>query len=74
MPVGGYVSGFRILGYLLVAPIIVGGVVILLFGMGDYNILIIPMIFMGEAILVLTEIIKMEKEDKVEEEHKEGGK
>lgn len=56
-------SGLRTLGFLLLAPFLVGGVVIGGFGFGSYNVLIVPAILLGEAILVLAEIIKIEKEE-----------
>jgi hypothetical protein len=54
-------SGFRTLGFLLLAPFIIGGFVIGIFGFDDYNIIIIPLVMIGEAILVLTELIKVEE-------------
>ena len=60
-------SGFRTLGFLLLAPFVIGGLVIGIFGFDDYNIVIIPLVMIGEAILVLAELIKVEEETK--EEH-----
>ena len=54
-------SGFRTLGFLLLAPFLIGGAVIGIFGFGDYNMIIIPLILIGEAILVLAEVIKVEE-------------
>lgn len=58
------IRGFIIL---LIAPFILGGITILLFGYGDYNLMIIPLVMIGEAILILAGIINVEKKDKVEE-------
>jgi hypothetical protein len=54
-------SGFRTLGFLLLAPFVIGGLVIGIFGFDDYNIIIIPIVMIGEAILVLAELIKVEE-------------
>jgi hypothetical protein len=54
-------SGFRTLGFLLLAPFIIGGLVIGIFGFDDYNIIIIPIVMIGEAILVLADLIKVEE-------------
>lgn len=60
-------SGLRTLGFLLFAPFVIGAFIIGIFGFGTYNMLIIPAILVGEAILVLAEIITLEeKEIKVE--------
>ena len=59
-------SGFRTLGFLLLAPFVIGGLVVLIFGFDDYNIVIIPIVMIGEAILVLAELIKVEE---IEEEN-----
>jgi hypothetical protein len=61
-------SGFRTLGFLLLAPFMIGGLVIGIFGFDEYNIIIIPLVMFGEAILVLAGIIDVE-ENKVEESH-----
>jgi hypothetical protein len=61
-------SGFRTLGFLLVAPFLIGGLVIGIFGFDEYNIIIVPLVMIGEAILVLVGIIDVE-ENKVEENH-----
>jgi hypothetical protein len=54
-------SGFRTLGFLLFAPFLIGGLVIGIFGFDDYNVIIIPIVMIGEAILVLTDLIKVEE-------------
>jgi hypothetical protein len=54
-------SGFRTLGFLILAPFVMGGFVIGVFGFDDYNIVIIPIIMIGEAILVLIEVIKVDE-------------
>jgi len=54
-------SGFRTLGFLLLAPFIIGGFVIGIFGFDDYNVIIIPIVMIGEAILVLADLIKVEE-------------
>lgn len=56
-------SGFKTLGFLLFAPFLIGGLVIGIFGFGNYNLIIIPLIMIGEAILVLAEIIDLEKKE-----------
>lgn len=56
-------SGFQTLGLLLIAPFIIGVIIIGVFGFGDYNLLIIPLVMIGEAILLLTEVIDMEEKE-----------
>lgn len=54
-------SGFRTLGFLLLAPFLMGSIVVGILGFGDYNLIITPLILIGEAILVLVEVIKVEE-------------
>ena len=56
-------SGFRTFGFLLLAPFVIGGLVIGVFGFDDYNIVIIPLVMIGEALLVLAGLIKVEEDD-----------
>lgn len=56
-------SGFRTLGFLLFAPFVIGALTIGVFGFGSYNILIVPMILLGEALLVLAGIIDVEEKE-----------
>jgi hypothetical protein len=67
MSFGGCVNTIRGFVILLIAPFIIGGITILLFEYGEYNLVVIPLVMIGEAILILAGIIDVEKKDKVEE-------